>query len=100
MERAVEPINVFDYETLARERLSPVVWDYYNGGSEDETTLRANRAAFERLRLRPRVLVDLSTIDMGTTVMGTPVSMPILIAPTAAHALAHPEGELATARGA
>lgn len=96
----MEPINLFDYETLARERLSPVVWDYYNGGSEDETTLRANRAAFERLRLRPRVLVDVSTIDMGTTVMGTPVSMPILIAPTAAHALAHPEGELATARGA
>jgi 4-hydroxymandelate oxidase len=94
----VEPINVFDYEVLARERLSPAVWDYYNGGSEDETTLRANRTAFERLRLRPRVLVDVSTIAMHTTLMGTPVSMPILIAPTAAHALAHPEGELATAR--
>jgi isopentenyl diphosphate isomerase/L-lactate dehydrogenase-like FMN-dependent dehydrogenase len=95
----VEPINVFDYAVLARERMAPAVWDYYDGGSEDETTLRANRAAFERIRLRPRVLVDVSTIDMRTTVMGTPVSMPVLIAPTAAHALAHPEGELATARG-
>ncbi len=61
-------------------------------------TLRENRAAFARLRLRPRVLVDCSTIDMSTSVLGIPISMPILVAPTASHGLLHPEGECATAR--
>ena len=75
-------------------------WDFYNGGSDDEVTLRANRAAFERIRLRPRMLVDVSTIDSRTTVLGTPVSMPILVAPTAQHGLAHTEAECATARAA
>ncbi len=96
----MEPINVFEYEKLAQPRMAPPAWDYYQGGSDDEVTLRANRAAFERLRLRPRVLVDVSAVDLRTTVLGTPVSMPILAAPTALHALAHPtEGECATARG-
>lgn len=94
------PINLLDYEALARERLQPAIWDYYQGGSEDEVTIQANRAAFARLQLRPRMLVDVSHIDMRTTVLGTPVSMPILIAPTASHKLVHPEGECATARGA
>jgi len=96
----MEPINLFDYEALAQQRLEPAVWDYYQGGSGDEVTLRENRAAFERILLRPRVLVDVSAIDMRTTVLQTPVRMPILIAPTAAHSLAHPQGELATARAA
>jgi isopentenyl diphosphate isomerase/L-lactate dehydrogenase-like FMN-dependent dehydrogenase len=97
-EFAVEPINLFDYEALAQTRMERVIWDYYQGGSEDEVTLRANRAAFERIRLRPRMLVDISTIDMQTSVLGISVSMPILVAPTANHALAHPDGELATVR--
>jgi isopentenyl diphosphate isomerase/L-lactate dehydrogenase-like FMN-dependent dehydrogenase len=96
----LETVNVFDYEALAQSKLDPLAWDYYQGGSDDEVTLRANRAAFERIRLRPRVLVDVSTCTMHTTVLGTPVSMPILIAPTAYQALAHPEGECATAQGA
>lgn len=96
----MDPINLFEYEALARERLEPAIWDYYQGGSGDEVTLRDNRAAFERIRLRPRVLVDVSTIAMETMVLGTPVSMPILIAPTASHCLVHPDGELATARAA
>ncbi len=94
----MELINVFDYETLAQARLEPAVWSYYSSGSDDEVTLRANRTAFERIRLRPRMLVDVSTCDMRTTVLGTPVSMPILLAPTAFHCLVHPEGECATAR--
>jgi 4-hydroxymandelate oxidase len=94
------PINISDYEALAQTRLDKSVWDYYFGGSGDELTLRANRVAFERIRLRPRFLVDVSTIDTRTTVLGTPVNMPILIAPSACHCMAHPEGELATARGA
>lgn len=96
----MKPINVFDYELLAQKVLRPAVWDYYQGGSDDEVTLREGRAAFERIKLRPRVLIDVSAIDMRTTVLGTAIKMPLLIAPTAAHRLAHPEGEGATARGA
>lgn len=96
----MEPINVFDYEALAQARMVPGAWDYYQSGSDDEVTLRANRAAFERIRLRPRVLVDVSACDLRTAVLGTPVNLPIMIAPSAFHGLAHPEGECATARGA
>ncbi len=96
----MEPINVFDYEMLAEERMDPAHWDFYAGGSDDEVTVRANLSDFARLRLRPRVLVDISRCDTSTTVLGTPVSMPILVAPTAFHCMAHPEGECATARGA
>jgi isopentenyl diphosphate isomerase/L-lactate dehydrogenase-like FMN-dependent dehydrogenase len=96
----VEPINVFDYETLAQSRLQPAIWDYCQGGSEDELTLKANRTSFERIHLRPRVLVDVSTITTNTTVLGIPIRMPILIAPMAFHCLAHPEGECATAQAA
>src|SRR6266849_5320095 len=96
----MQPINLFDYEALAGQRMAhiPWAWDYYQGGSEDEVSLRANRIAFEQLRLRPRMLVDVSTCDLRTSVLGTSVSMPILVAPTAAHGLAHPDAECATAR--
>jgi isopentenyl diphosphate isomerase/L-lactate dehydrogenase-like FMN-dependent dehydrogenase len=96
----VEPLNVFDYETLAQTCMEPSAWDYYQSGSDDEVTLRANRASFERIQLRPRMLVDVGTCDTSTTVLGTSVRMPIMIAPTAFHCLAHPEGECATARAA
>src|SRR5947209_12368166 len=96
----MEPINLNDYEILAQTRMDPTAWDFYQGGSDDEVTLRANRSAFERIRLRPRMLVDVSVCDTRTTVLGTPVSMPILIAPTAFHCLAHLEGECETAQGA
>jgi isopentenyl diphosphate isomerase/L-lactate dehydrogenase-like FMN-dependent dehydrogenase len=94
------PINVFDYEALARERLDPTIWDYIAGGAEDEVTLRANRTAFERIRLRPRMLVDVSACDLTTTALGTPLNMPIFVAPMGYQALAHQEGEVAMARGA
>lgn len=96
----MKPINVHEYEELARERIEPGLWDYYEGGSADEITLRANRIAFERIRLRPRVLVDTSMIDMRTTALGTPIRMPIMVAPTSSHCIAYAEGECATARGA
>ena len=80
--------------------MEPANWDFYAGGSDDEVTLRANRTAFERIRLRPRVLVDVNVCDLHTTVLGTPVSMPILIAPTAYHGIANPEAECATAQAA
>lgn len=93
------PINLSDYEKLAEERIEPGAWGYYQGGSDDEVTLRECRAAFQRIKLRPRMLVDVRTIDMHTTVLGTPISMPVLVAPTAYHCLAHREGECATAQG-
>jgi isopentenyl diphosphate isomerase/L-lactate dehydrogenase-like FMN-dependent dehydrogenase len=96
----MEPINVFEYEVLAQAKMDPAFWDFYQGGSDDEVTLRASRIAFERIWLRPRVLVDVSTIDMHTTLLGTPVSTPIIVAPMALHCLAHSEGECATAEGA
>jgi 4-hydroxymandelate oxidase len=76
------------------------VRDYYAGGARDEHTLRENRAAWSRHALRHRVLVDVSRRTTATTVLGQPVSMPVLVAPTAFHKLAHPDGELATARAA
>jgi len=96
----VDPVNLFEYEALAQAKMLPAFWDFYQGGSDDEVTLHASRAAFERIWLRPRVLVDVSVLDTRTSVLGTPVSMPILVAPTALHCLAHPEGECATAQGA
>ena len=96
----MELVNVFDYEKLARTRLAPPLWDFFQGGSDDEVTLRECRAAFERIKLRPRVLVDVSEVDIHCTVLGTPVSMPLLIAPMASHCVAHPDGECATAQAA
>src|SRR5712691_6933803 len=96
----MEPVNVFDYAAMAEERMEPGAWSYYESGSDDEVTLRANRVAFERIRLRPRMLVDVSECDMRTTVLGSTLSFPVMIAPTAFHGLACPDGECATAWGA
>jgi len=82
--------------------MDPAHWDFIHGGSDDEVTLRSNRASLERIRLRPRVLVDVSAkvLDTRTIVLGTPVSMPLIVAPMAMHCLAHPDGECATAQAA
>jgi 4-hydroxymandelate oxidase len=94
------PINIREYKKLARDCIETSTWKYYQSGSDDEVTRRNNRAAFERIRLRPRMLVNVSACDLRTTALGSPVSMPIFIAPTAFHCLAHPEGECATAQAA
>ena len=93
-------LNVFDYEGLARRKLSQPFFDYIAGGADDEVTLRRNREAFERIELRPRALVDVSKIDLSANVIGQSIEMPVLLAPVAVQRLAHPEGELATARAA
>jgi 4-hydroxymandelate oxidase len=92
----MEPINLSDFEALARERLSPLAWDYYAGGAEDEYTVADNCAAFRRVKLRPRVLADVPERDLTTTVLGQPISLPVLLAPTSHQSLAHPDAELAT----
>ena len=94
------PVNIFELEAIARENLSREAYDYYASGAQDEVTLRENRAAYDRLTLDYRVLVDVSRREMATTVLGQPVAMPLLVAPTAFHRLATPEGEVATARAA
>ena len=92
--------TVADFEAPAHERLHPAAWAYYAGGGWDQITLRENVEAWRRFRFRPRVLVDVSEIDLSTTLLGHAVSMPIGVAPAALHGLAHRDGELATARAA
>jgi len=94
------PITLSDYEPLARTRMDPGAWDYYAGGAGDERSLADNRLAWDRLRLRPRVLVDVAQRDLSTTEFGVRLDHPIIVAPMAAHDLAHPDAERATARGA
>jgi 4-hydroxymandelate oxidase len=95
-----QPINVADYERLAAERLDPGVHGYFAGGAGDERTLRDNVEAFRRWQLRPRVLVDVSTVSAATTVLGMELGMPLLVAPVAFQKLAHPDGEPGMARAA
>ncbi|KDO50494.1 hypothetical protein CISIN_1g017492mg [Citrus sinensis] len=95
-----EITNVMEYEAIAKEKLPKMVFDYYASGAEDQWTLQENRNAFSRILFRPRILIDVSKIDMNTTVLGFKISMPIMIAPTAMQKMAHPEGEYATARAA
>ena len=85
---------------MAEERLDPAAFGYFAGGAGDEVTLRENVEAFGRLTLRPRVLTDVSGVSTAATVLGHDVSMPIGVAPVAFQRLAHPEGEVATARAA
>ena len=92
--------NLSELEPLARARLLPMAFDYYASGADDELTLRRNQEAFRQLELHYRVLVDVAATTARTRVLGAPVELPVLVAPTAFHRLAHPEGELATARAA
>src|SRR6202022_2429510 len=96
----IEAINLFELEMKARELLPQTAYDYYASGANDEITLRENRVAYERITLLPRMLVDVSERQMDTTALGEPVSMPIVIAPTAFQGLAHPKGEVATVKAA
>ncbi len=96
----MEPLTVADFEALARAKLDDNAWEYIRGGAGDETTLRENVEAFTRWKLRPRVLSDVGAVDTRTTVLGTEVALPVLVAPVALQKLAHPDGEAATARAA
>ena len=96
----MEPINLHDYEELARQALPGPAFDFIAGGAEDEVTLNANRTAWQRIQLLPRVLIDVSNVDTSTSVLGRRIDLPVLLAPVALQRLAHPEGELAVARAA
>jgi 4-hydroxymandelate oxidase len=93
-------VKVADFKSIAERVLPPPFRDYIDGGSWDEVSLAANEAAWRRYRFRPRVLADVSRIDPSTTMLGRPIALPLAIAPMAAHGLAHPDAEVATARAA
>jgi 4-hydroxymandelate oxidase len=94
------PKDLAQLEAQARETLDPAAWHYLARGAGDDVTLQANLEAWARLRLRPHVLRDVSALDTRTTVLGTEVAAPILVAPTAMHRFFCAEGEAATARAA
>jgi 4-hydroxymandelate oxidase len=98
--RARQALSTRELELEARKLLDPAVYDFVAGGAEDEFTLRANEAAFARIGLVPRILCGKGSPDLAINLLGRPATMPVLIAPTAFHRLAHPDGERATARAA
>ncbi len=93
-------INVEDLRTIARARLPRFIFDYVDGGAEDEVTLEANRESFERLRLRPRTLVDVSNRSLGTTILGAPAAMPVVAGPVGLLGFVWPDGDAQMARAA
>ena len=95
-----DPINLYDYEERAKLTLPHNDWDTIDAGAMDMFTTRRNRSAFEDLTLRPRFLRDIGERDISTTVLGEKISMPVMVSPAGSHMVAHPDGELATARGA
>ena len=94
------PLTLADHATRARTRLAPGVWDFVAGGAGDERTLAANTAAFDRVRLRPRMLTGVGRPDLGTRVLGREWAAPVGVAPMGYHTLVHPDGEVATAAAA
>ena len=96
----LDPLDLTALEAAARERLERGVYDYVAGGADDERSVADAEAAWSRLRLRPRVLRDVSEVSRATTVLGSRLPVPLLVAPMAYHRMAHPDGEAASAAGA
>ena len=93
-------VSLGDYEQAARARIPRVAWEYIESGAADEITVGWNKEAYRKIRLLPRQLNDVSHVDTRIRLLSHDLPHPILLAPTAAHILAHPDGEIATARGA
>jgi len=93
-------LNTFDFESVAREVMEPQAWGYYSSGGDDEITLRDNHMAFQRITMRPRILVNVRDIDMTTHILGVPASLPLYFTATALAKLAHAEGEVAIVKAA
>ncbi|KAF7399176.1 hypothetical protein HZH68_007768 [Vespula germanica] len=87
-----------DYEKYATNNLPPIVRDYYKSGAGEESSLRWNREAFKRYRIKPRFLRDVSKRDISTTILGEKISMPLGVAPAAMQRMAHPDGECGNAK--
>lgn len=100
IEMLEQAVSLHDLEALARARLPEMAYEFLASGAADEHTVRWNREAYDRIRLRPRVLEDVSRVDLRVRLLGDELPHPILLAPAAYQRVLHPEGELATARGA
>ena len=100
LRRLSKAASVADLRRIAEKRLPGGVFDYIDGGAEDERTLQRNSAAFEQLEFRPRILRDVSNIDTSTTLLGQPLDFPLVLAPTGFTRIADSQGELAVARAA
>jgi len=98
MANLTEPLTIDDLEQYAATHLDKNAFGYFSSGADDDVTLHENRQAFRRIKLRPRMLRDVSHQDISVTVLGHKISMPICVSPTAYQAMAHPDGELATVR--
>ncbi|GAA3057445.1 alpha-hydroxy acid oxidase [Actinokineospora globicatena] len=96
----MNPLHVADYAAAAKATLAGDVLGYLDGGSGAEWTLRENTAAYQRIRLRPRVLVDVEAVDTAVDLLGSSLTAPLGVAPMAYHRLVHPDGELATVAAA
>ena len=97
---ANRPINIYEFEALSNDRLPKQEYDFIAGGATDEITLRRTREVFDSIMLRPRMLVDISQMDLSTTVQGQRIEFPVMADPSGGHGRAHPDGELATVRAA
>jgi isopentenyl diphosphate isomerase/L-lactate dehydrogenase-like FMN-dependent dehydrogenase len=97
---APQPVNIFEYEALAKERIEKGHYDFIAGGATDEITIRRTRAVFDSIMLRPRMMVDVSQRDMRTTVLGQNISLPVMLDPAGNHSAAHSDAEIASARAA
>ncbi|CAG8692154.1 4367_t:CDS:2, partial [Ambispora leptoticha] len=95
-----EMLNVYDFEAVASQILGAEAWAYYSSGADDEISMRENQSAFHRIWLRPRVMIDVSKIDMSTKLLGYESSFPVYISATALGKLGHPEGEVVLTRAA
>jgi 4-hydroxymandelate oxidase len=95
-----EAMNVFDFESVARQKLPPAHFGYMATGVDDDATLRANREGFSKFQIRPRRLVDVSRVDTSTELFGITWKTPIILAPVGSQKAFHPEGEIAAARAA
>jgi 4-hydroxymandelate oxidase len=95
-----EAINVFDFEAVMHNKVPPAHFGYMASGIDDEVTLRANREGFLKFQLRPRRLVDVSTVETSTEILGVKYDTPIILAPVGGQRMYHSEGELAVAKAA
>src|SRR6266498_687717 len=100
MEQTDILVNISDFEQAAHRILPKMAWDYFAGGAEDEYTMIENCSAFRNIKLRPRVLRDVTNRSLAAKVLGQAISMPVILGPTTHQRLAHPDAELATVRAA
>ncbi len=94
------PVNIFEYEELAKERLNQGEYDFIAGGATDEITIRRTRAVFDSIMMRPRMMIDISQRDLSTTILGQKISFPVMLDPAGHHSAAHPDAEIASVKAA